>query len=52
MIRYAVEILNKMMLRNGGCLDLSCCTGLTELPDNLAVGGWIYRDGRKFRRTK
>ena len=50
MIRYTVEMINKMMERNGGSLDLSGCTGLTALPDNLTVGGWIYRDGRKFWR--
>lgn len=49
-MRYTVDMLNKIMMRNGGCLDLSGCTGLTELPDNLTVGGWIYCDGRKFRR--
>nr|DAK51858.1 MAG TPA: hypothetical protein [Bacteriophage sp.] len=34
----------------GSCLDISGCTKLGELLDNLTVGGWIYRDGRKFRR--
>ena len=50
MIRYTVDMLNKMMLLKCGSLDLNGCTGLTELPDNLTVGGWIYRDGRKFWR--
>ena len=52
MMRYTMDMLNKMMERNGGSLDLSGCTKLGELPDNLTVGGWIYRDGCKFRRTK
>lgn len=50
MMRYTMEMLNKMMECSGGSLDLSGCTGLTQLPDNLTVDGWIYRDGRKFRR--
>ena len=52
MMRYTMEILNKTMERNGGLLDLSGCTGLTELPDNLTVGRLIYLDGCKFRRTE
>lgn len=50
MIRYTVEMLNKMMMRNDGSLDLTGCTGLTSLPNNLTVGGLIYCDGRKFKR--
>ena len=45
MMRYTMEMLNKMMERSGGCLDLSGCTGLTALPDNLTVGGSLYLDG-------
>ena len=41
MMRYTMEMLNKMMERNGGSLDLSGCTGLTALPDNLTVAGWL-----------
>ena len=52
MMRYTMDMLNKMMMRNCGLLDLSECTGLTELPDNLTVGGLLYLDGCKFRRTK
>jgi hypothetical protein len=28
----------------GEWLDLSGCTGLTSLPNNLSVGGAIYKD--------
>ena len=51
-MQYTVEMLNKMMMRSGGSLDLDGCTGLTELPDNLTVGRLIYLDGCKFRRTE
>lgn len=52
MMRYTMEMLNKMMERSGGCLDLSGCTGLTALPDNLTVSRLLSIDGCKFRRTK
>lgn len=52
MKKYTMEMLNNLMRCYGGTLDLRGCTGLTRLPDNLTVGDWIYRDGRKFRRTK
>ena len=45
MMRYTMGMLNKMMMRNGGCLDLSGCMGLTALPDNLTVAGWLNLDG-------
>lgn len=48
-MQYTVEMLNKILMRNSGSLYLDGCTGLTALPDNLTVGGWIYRDGRKFK---
>ena len=44
-MKYTLERLNKMMMSNGGCLDLSGCTGLTALPDNLTVSGSLYLDG-------
>lgn len=40
-----LEELNKMMERNGGTLYLSGCTGLTELPEGLSVGGTLYLSG-------
>ena len=49
-MRYTVDMLNEIMMRNGGCLDLNGFTKLIQLPDNLTVGGCIYGDGRKFRR--
>ena len=49
-MRYTVDMLNKIMMRNGGCLDLNGFTELIQLPGNLTVGGWIYCDGRKFKR--
>ena len=52
MMRYTMEMLNKTMERNGCSLYLDGCTGLTALPDNLTVGGLLYLDGCKFRRTK
>ena len=45
MIRYTVEILNKMMMCKYGCLDLRGCTELTQLPDNLTVGVWLDLSG-------
>ena len=41
MKKYTLEQLNEMMKKNGGWLDLNGCTGLTALPDNLMVGGWL-----------
>ena len=41
-MQYTVEMLNKMMMRSGGSLDLDGCTGLTALPDNLTVGDLLY----------
>ena len=40
-MQFTVEMLNKIMTRNGGCLYLSECTGLTSLPDNLTVSSWL-----------
>ena len=51
-MQFTVEMLNKMMMRSGGSLDLDECTALTQLPDNLMVGRLLYIDGCKFRRTE
>ena len=45
MMRYTMKMLKKTMERNGGSLDLSRCTGLTALPDNLTVGSWLDLSG-------
>ena len=42
---YTLEELKKMMDDNGGSLDLEGCTGLTSLPDGLAVGGSLDLEG-------
>ena len=44
-MQYTMEMLNQMMERNGGSLDLSGCTELTQLPNNLTVFGSLYLDG-------
>ena len=44
-MRYTMKMLKKTMERNGGSLDLSRCTGLTELPDNLTVVSWLDLSG-------
>ena len=41
MMQYTMKMLKKTMERSGGLLNLSGCTGLTELPDNLTVGGLL-----------
>ena len=45
MIRYTLEMLKKMMMRNDGWLDLEGCTELTALPDNLTVAGSLDLSG-------
>ncbi len=53
-----LEELEEMMDESGGWLDLSGCTGLTELPDGLTVGGWLDLSGctglqsKNLRRLK
>ena len=44
-MRYTVDMLNKIMMRNGGCLDLNGFTELIQLPDNLTVGSWLDLSG-------
>lgn len=44
-MNYTLEQLKEMMEKNGGWLDLSGCTSLTSLPDNLTVGGWLDLNG-------
>mgnify|MGYP005866777305 CR=1 FL=1 len=44
-MEYTKAELEKMMERNGGSLDLTGCTKLAKLPDNLTVNGWLYLQG-------
>ena len=41
---YTLEELQEMMKKNGGSLDLRG-TGITALPDNLTVGGYLNLEG-------
>ena len=38
-MEYTIEELKEMMQKCGGDLDLTGCTKLAKLPDNLTVGG-------------
>ncbi len=40
-----LEQAKEIMVRNDGNLYLSSCTGLTQLPDGLTVGGSLYPRG-------
>ena len=44
-MEYTKAELEKMMERNGGSLDLTGCTKLAKLPDNLTVDGSLYLQG-------
>ena len=44
-MEYTKAELEKTMERNGGYLDLTGCTELTELPDNLTVNGSLDLKG-------
>ena len=43
-MRITIEKAKEMMDKNGGYLDLSG-TGITSLPENLTVGGYLYLGG-------
>lgn len=43
-----LEQAKEMMVRNDGNLYLSGCTGLTQLPDGLTVGGSLYLRGTQI----
>ena len=40
-MEYTKKQLEKMMAKKDGSLYLQDCTGITSLPDNLTVGGWL-----------
>ena len=40
-MKLTLKKAQEMMNSNGGSLDLEGCTGITTLPDNLTVGGYL-----------
>jgi len=43
-MKISIETAKRIIDENGGSLDLSG-TGITALPDNLTVGGWLFLSG-------
>ncbi len=43
-----LEQAKEIMVSNDGNLYLSSCTGLTQLPDGLTVGGWLDLRGTQI----
>lgn len=50
-MKYSKKMLEKIMKKNGGWLDLRG-TQITSLPDNLTVGGSLYLSGTQIKNPR